>query len=159
MKQNKIRSSSSKASSNCLQFDVTSTVYAIPYGRGKIKRVEIELYTTVNMVITVKHGDYRKGSRDRSRSILNSASLSFWSSIRHSRYWSGDRLWRTWQSGRSDKIVAFNTQLSSGLIILSVSKRSKGQTCWIRSQIILKASSFIYMFIQIKEWLDLYTSW
>ena len=36
-----------------IQFDVTSTVYAIPYGRGKIKRVEIELYTTVNMVTSM----------------------------------------------------------------------------------------------------------
>ena len=104
--------------------------------------------------------NYKNDERgDKSRSNANSASLSLWSSIRHSRYWSGERLWSTLQYGRKDKIVAFNTQLSSGLIIRSVSNRSNGQTCCISSQIIVKPSSLINMFIKIKEWLDLYTSW
>ena len=133
---------------------VTYTVYIILYGRGETNYRYIKV-VTYGIVYYSWRGNimynYEKDERDRIRSNLNSASLSLWSSIRHSRYWSGDRFRSTLQYGRRDKIVAFNTQLSSGFIILRVSKRSNGQTCCSSSQIIVRASSFIYILYEWKN--------
>ena len=140
---------------------VTYTVYIILYGRGETNYRYIKV-VTYGIVYYSWRGNimynYEKDERDRIRSNLNSASLSLWISIKHSRYWSGERFRSTVQYGLKDKIVAFNTQLSSGFIIRSVSKRSNGQTCCINSQIIVRACSFKYMFIKMKEWWNLYTS-